>query len=199
MATRDGSRRAVGCSVHTGWAVLVVIAGPPAEPSIVARHRIELADEKGRFVYHRAGEMALADAANFIDRATNEALSKAAAAFDALAAGAGKPSPLAAVGIIESNTVLPSSLEAILRSHASIHTAEGALYRRALHAAARRHELAAIGVPSKELHARAAAAIGVKAEALPAWLAELGRAAGRPWGRDEKDAVLVACVARAAR
>jgi hypothetical protein len=190
----------LGCSVHTGWAVLVVVAGPAKSPTVVARRRVELAEnEEARFVYHRAEEMALADAAKLVDRRSAEALAKAIDAFESLAVDAGKASALAAVGIIETSSVLPSSLEAILRSHASIHTAEGVLYRRALAEAARKKQLAVVGVPSKQLHARAAAAIGVKAEALPAWLAELGRAVGRPWGRDEKDAVLVACVARAAR
>ena len=190
----------VGCSVHTGWAVLVVVAGPAKAPSIVARRRVELAeDEQARFVYHRAEEMALAEAAKLVDRRSREALAKATTAFEAVANDVGKEAPLAALGIIESNRVLPSSLEAILRSHASIHTAEGALYRGALEEAARKKKLAVVRVSSKQLPTRAAAAIGVKAEALPAWLAELGRAAGRPWGRDEKDALLVACVALAAR
>jgi hypothetical protein len=39
----------------------------------------------------------------------------------------------------------------------------------------------------------------VKAAALPQWLTERGRAVGRPWGRDEKEALLVACIALAAR
>ena len=108
-----------------------------------ARRRVELAeDEQARFVYHRAEEMALAEAAKLVDRRLREALAKATTAFEAVANDAGKESPLAAVGIIE-EIVSPSSLEAILRLHASIHTAEGALYRGALEEAARKKKLAA--------------------------------------------------------
>jgi len=191
---------ALGCSVHTGWAALVVVSGPVKAPSIVARRRVELAeDDEARFVYHRAAEMALADAVTLVDRRAREALAKATLALDAIVADLGQRLPLTAVGIVESTSALPSSLEAILRSHASIHTAEGVLYRRALGDAARAKKLAVVGVSSKLLQAKAAAAIGVGADALPDWLAERGRAAGRPWGRDQKDALLVACVALAAR
>jgi hypothetical protein len=120
-------------------------------------------------------------------------------AFDALGRDLETNARLEAAGIVEANSVLPSSLEAILRSHASIHTAEGVLFRKAIDTAARGKKLTVVGVPSKQLHARAAAQIGVKAEALPDWLTELGRAVGRPWGRDEKEALLVACVALSAR
>jgi hypothetical protein len=189
---------ALGCSVHTGWAVVVAVSGPAKAPSIVARHRVELAEnQEARFVYHRARELPLAEAETLVDRRSREALVKASAAFDAIAADLG--TSLASVGIIASNSALPSSLRAILESHASIHTAEGVLFRRAIEEAARRRKLAVLGVPSKQLHARAAAAIGVDADDLPEWLAERGRAAGRPWGRDQKDALLVACVALAAR
>jgi hypothetical protein len=191
---------ALGCSVHTGWAVLVAVSGPVKAPSIVARHRVELAEnDEARFVYHRAAEMARTDAATLVDRRSREALAKASSALDAIVADLGKKAPLRAIGIIESNRPVPSSLEAILASHASIHTAEGALYRNALGEASHERKLAVVGVSSKSLQAKASAAIGIDADALPDWLAELGRAAGRPWGRDHKDALLVACVALAAR
>src|SRR6185295_5981428 len=54
--TASSARRmiALGCSVHTGWAVVVAISGPAKAPSIVARHRVELAEnQEARFAYHR--------------------------------------------------------------------------------------------------------------------------------------------------
>jgi hypothetical protein len=49
----------VGCSVGTGWAVLVSIAaeGPDfAEPEVVDRRRVDLVPGPDRFAYHLAAE-----------------------------------------------------------------------------------------------------------------------------------------------
>jgi hypothetical protein len=180
--------------------VLVAIAGPRSDPTVLVRRRVALVPygEEGA-VYHAAEEMQLADAARLVERASADACARAEQALDALAADIGADARLGAAGIVESNSALPSSLETILRSHALIHTAEGVLYRRAIDAAARRRELAVVGVPSKQLAARAALQVGVRADALAAWVIERGRAVGRPWGRDEKDALLVACIALGSR
>jgi hypothetical protein len=200
MAAPNALRSAVGCSVHTGWAVLVAILGPASDPSVAIRRRVALVPygEDGA-AYHAAEEMALADAEVLVNRASAQAVTKAADAFDALATDLGTDAPLEAVGIVESNSSLPSSLEVILRSHALIHSAEGALFRRALETAASGRKLTVLGVPSKQLHARTALRLGLRADALSSWLAERGRAVGRPWGRDEKEALLVACLALSAR
>ncbi len=197
---RKAPAMAAGFSVHTGWAVLVAIVGRASDPTVVLRRRVALVPygDEGA-VYHAAREMALPDAAAAIERASKEAIAKALQVIDALAGDMAEETRLEAVGIVEANSVLPSSLEAILRSHALIHTAEGALFRRAIETAARDRKLAVIGVRSKELHARAAATLGMQEQVLPSWLAERGRDVGRPWGRDEKEALLVACVAFGAR
>jgi hypothetical protein len=74
----------------------------------------------------------------------------------------------------------PVQLAGVLRSHAWMHAAEGVLYREAVLAAAR----------DRGYLARA-----VEASVLPAAVdavETLGRAAGRPWRRIEKDAARAA-------
>jgi hypothetical protein len=100
-----------------------------------------------------------------------------------------------AVGVVVGKSVLPSSLDAILRSHLLIHSAEGDLFRRVILEAAQDLKLRSLAVSSKDLGAAASGALGVTAQRLPQWLTDFGKTVGRPWARDEKDAFLVACLA----
>jgi hypothetical protein len=75
---------------------------------------------------------------------------------------------------------VPGQLAGVLRSHAWMHAAEGALYRQAVLAAATECGWAAHAV---ELSALPAAEQAVKA---------LGQAAGRPWRHIERDAARAA-------
>jgi hypothetical protein len=75
---------------------------------------------------------------------------------------------------------LPVKIEDVMCSHAWMHAAEGVLYREAVLAAARRcgwaaHAVELSSLPAAEQH-----------------LSEIGRAAGRPWRRIEKDAARAA-------
>ena len=53
---------ALGFRVHSGWAVLVVLAGPVETPTILDRRRIEIADvemEGSKQPYHAAERLNL--------------------------------------------------------------------------------------------------------------------------------------------
>jgi hypothetical protein len=158
-----------------------------------------VADRDEAAVYHAAAELPLAEAAKLVERASAGAIARARGAFDAFDADFGTQSRLSAAGIVEANGAPLPSLAAILRSHALIHSAEAVLFRSAIAAAGRERNIIVVGARSKELQTRAATAIGVEVEDVAAWVVERGRAVGRPWGRDEKDALLVACVALTAR
>jgi len=75
---------------------------------------------------------------------------------------------------------VPGSVATVLRSHAWMHAAEGVLYRDAVLAAARRCGLRAHAVDAATLP---------EADDI---LRDLGRDAGRPWRRIEKDAARAA-------
>ncbi len=196
---------ALGLRAHTGWAAAVVLAGPVDDPRLVLRRRLTLV--AGRLPeaaqpYHAASERPddLAAAAALIARTERAATDRAASALRALveattAAGA----RVAAAGVVLGGGRPLPPLAAVLRSHAAVHAAEGELYRRVLVEACAACDLPSRGVPGRDLYAHAAAALDRDEEELRARLAALGRAAGPPWARDEKECALAAWVALAAR
>lgn len=159
------ARRALGISIHTGWAACVVVAGSPSQPEIIANEVIEMLGDDERFCFHMAAEMDRAAAPAWIARARVKALANATRALAPLAAQA----RICAL-IARSNPA--GDLDEVLASHQRIHGAEGAFYRDVL---------------------RAACPIPVKLVA-PASLdpTSIGKLAPPPWGRDQKLAALAA-------
>jgi hypothetical protein len=185
---------ALGFSVHTGWAMAVAASGPMPVPKLLHRARIDLGlSPESSEVFHVAAEMAPAEAKRHVERCTKMAAQKARAELQTLATAL-TASPRA-VGVVVSKGALPSSLDAVLRSHLMIHGAEGALYRTAILDAARELRLKVRSIPANELAESAAAVLKLAPSRLPQWLTDFGRTVGRPWGRDEKDAFLAACLA----
>jgi hypothetical protein len=84
------------------------------------------------------------------------------------------------VAVVVKPVSVPGNLAGILRSHAWMHAAEGMLYRQAVLAAATACRWTAQAVEQS--------ALPTAEQALDA----LGRAAGRPWRRIEKDAARAA-------
>lgn len=168
------ARTAVGFSVHTGWAAMVAVGGV-RKPEVLARQRVALV-AGNRFVYHAAMDIELAAAARQIAAAAKEAERSAFQAIDLVRA----EHAVGRCAIVASPSSPPDELAAIVRAHPLIHTAEGALYRDAILAAASRHRLQVELFPPKTLSADAAE------------LAEAGRGIGPPWGKDQKLAALAA-------
>jgi hypothetical protein len=168
------ARVAVGFSVHTGWAAMVAIGGG-RKPEVLMRERLALV-AGNRFVYHAAAEMELRAAARLVAAAAKEAQENAFDAIDQLR----KNHALDGCAVVAGPAAPPDDLAAIVRAHPMIHTAEGALYRDAILAAAARHRLAAELFPPKTLPADAAE------------VADAGRGIGPPWGKDQKLAALAA-------
>jgi hypothetical protein len=96
------------------------------------------------------------------------------------------------VGILESAGRKGGSLAEILKSHASIHTADGDHFRNALAAAAARRGLTALRVRTRDLEVEAATAIRKAPQALQQAVGRLGLEVGPPWGADQKAAALLA-------
>ena len=191
------ARAALGFSPHVGWAAVVAISGPRDAPRVVAKHRIDLATtfETGA-VYHAAQALPIAEADALV-RASEQRF--AAAARDGIAALAAELrgrglDPVASAVLAGSARPLPP-LASILRSHALVHAAEGALYRSVLAGASEACAIPAALVPARELAPRVAAASGFPEARLSSALAEMGKASGRPWARDQKDAALAAWLA----
>ncbi len=197
MASPGAPPAALGFSPHVGWAAVVAISGARAAPAVVAKRRVEMATtfETGA-VYH-AGQKLPLERAEALVRSSEQAFEATARATIAaivaeLRARGLDPSAAAILG--GGGRSLPE-LGTILRSHALVHAAEGALYRRALQRASEACGLAAALVPSSGLAARVAGAAGIPEERVASALAEIGEASGRPWARDQKEAALAAWLA----
>jgi hypothetical protein len=185
----------LGIAPHSGWAVVVIVAGTAATPRVLARERLELAEDRlsgSRQPYHAIEELPLPEArrrvAGFeasaagLARAALERLLERAAADGATARGA---------GILDSAGRSGVTLEAILASHALIHTADGQHFRAALAGGCEALGLAVTRVPQRELTSRATAVLRRPAAELAATVAALGRTLGPPWGADQKSAALL--------
>ncbi len=194
------SEAAIGFSTHSGWAVLVAVAGPPSQPSVALRRRVELSRRTPRQPFHAAEGRPFAAAESLIRRSTEEARARAdravqeadeelrAAGHELVASGlllaAGRPLP---------------GLREILGSHALIHAAEGELFRDVLRQASRSCGLRVAEARDRDLEALAARSLRRAAAELQRRLAEWGKAMGPPWTRDEKRAALVAWLALGSR
>jgi len=207
MASTTPNRRdppaALGFSVHTGWAAAVLLAGPLDEPQVLARERVVLADEEhfdeSRFVYHGSQERSLVDAERAVRATTKVAHAQAEQAVRALITTAGqRRHRVIGSGVALAPRKLPG-LADILRAHTLIHAAEGELFGRALVAGSEAAGLTALSVAPKAIPARAAAALGVKEEALAERIIALGKRAGRPWAQDQRVAAMLALVVLAER
>jgi hypothetical protein len=171
----------IGVVTRTGSAVLLALAGPADAARFMARREVGLAPAAlPAQPYHAAADLDLAAAEEMISRVEQAAEDAAATGLDAVAGSLPDGAAVLGVAVVVKAVSLPGGLADIMRSHAWMHAAEGVLYREAVLAAARR-----CGWPA---HA-------VEVSALPAaepHVGTIGRAAGRPWRRIEKDAVRAA-------
>ena len=192
---------AIGLRVHSGWAALVALGGRSSSPGVVDRRRLEMADDaEARQPYHTAEGRPLKEAAALLDRYAKRARTRAAeglsAALDELQ-GKGCE-PRVAVILAASGRPLPG-LEAVLASHALIHTADGEHFRDALAAAAETRGLRVQRIRERELMGAAQAALGRPGAELQAALLAWGKPLGPPWTADQKLGALAAWIALAGR
>lgn len=193
---------AIGLRAHSGWAALVAVAGTPRSPDVLARRRIELSDpgfEGSKQPYHAAEGKPPAKAAKIIDRCAANAGRLARQAFREVIAEL-QASGRRVVGcglLLASGRPLPA-IEAVLASHALIHTADGELFRNALAAAGEENGWTITRVRERDLSTAAAAGLRVPAEELQSRVNALGRSLGPPWTQDQKLAATVGWLALAA-
>lgn len=169
----------IGVVTRTGSAVAVALDGTAAAPRFRARREIELVPF-GLVTqpYHAAAGLDLATARELIAQVEAAAEKTAAAGLLAVADQA-QASAVHAVAVVVKAVSVPGRLADIVRSHAWMHAAEGALYRQAVLAAAE------CGWTARAVEQSAL-------PSAPQALDAVGQAAGRPWRRLEKDATRAA-------
>jgi hypothetical protein len=190
---------AIGCRTHSGWAVLVIVAGTVDAPRILDRRRIVIADPAipgSKQPYHTAEKLPFKRAERLIMRCTERSRVLARQEFRAAVDHARSSGhEVAGCGILlASGRPLPD-LAATLASHPLIHTAEGELYRNAIADASRAMNVPVTGVQERDVLARASAVLGKSATELQSYLQKMGRELGPPWTEDEKHATLAAWLA----
>ncbi len=195
-------RAALGLRAHSGWAVLVVITGPPDGLTVIDRRRIEIADPEirgSKQPYHAAERLPLVRAEEYLSRCCRRTKLLAGRAVSAIVADLrGKGHDVVGCGILASSARPLTTLAATLASHALIHTAEGELFRNALIEASEQCKVPVTRMKEKELYAQGAEALGMPVAELQRRVTELGRPLGPPWSQDEKYAGLAGWMVLAA-
>jgi hypothetical protein len=188
--TKDSNSIGLGWRVHSWWAVVVAVSGPPASPVIVHRERVTLIDDASLHEpYHAAAALPLAEAPPLIRSVEDAAAATAEAAIRGFISSLG---PVAAVGVVGGNRRLPE-LPQILVKHARLHEAERDLYERAIIEGASRAGLPVTTIPATgALFDHASHVLGV---ALEPSLAALATSIGPPWQKNYKEATAAALVA----
>jgi len=187
---------------HSGWAALVALAGDARSPRIALRRRVEMADPDdgaAKQPYHAAEDLKLARARSLLKRLSDDARARARRALgDALKELRRTGfAPRSAV-VLQASGRLPDRLEAILASHAFIHSADGEHFREALAHACTRAGLTVSRLPEREILASAVAALRLSPDELQDRVAAMGREMGPPWTADQKMAAMAAWLQLAA-
>jgi hypothetical protein len=173
-----------------------MLGGTALAPRVLARERVALTEEGlegAKQPYHALEGLPLPEARRRLERFEASATRLAVSALQALLQRAeGVGLRLRSVGILDASGGSGATLEAILASHALIHTADGNHFRAALAHGCEAQGLVVARVAQRELPARAAAALKRTPPQLAQVLAGLGAGLGAPWGADQKSAALLA-------
>ena len=192
---------ALGFRAHSGWAAAVAVAGSPGQPLILDRRRIETADPAiggSKQPFHAAEPLSFAEAQRLIERCRSSSGRLADSAVSAMLEDISRQGyRVAHAGILTASGRPLPGLDAILKSHALIHTAEGEFFREVLIEACEHRSLVVATVKEREVWDRSAASSGLSVSELERGIGELGRRLGPPWRQDEKMASLAAWLALA--
>jgi hypothetical protein len=191
---------AFGIKAHSGWAALVVLGKRGGEPQVVERSRLELVERDdaawAKQPYHAAEHLKPAAARDLVERgiATAHRIAvREIRAAEQRARDAGHE--VDACGVLTVAPMPAWTVDEILAVHFRMHKAEGVLFRDALVRAAGECGLRCVEVLEKQVNERAERALATPLASLRETLASLGKTAGPPWGKDQKDASLAAMIA----
>ena len=188
---------ALGFHAHSGWASLVVVGRRGSEIVIASRRRVELVDDVcDKQPYHAAEHLAPQEARDAVARSIANAQAIAIREFRAaIAHEQARNNAVAACAVLVGSPMPAWTVDEILAVHFRMHTAEGVLFRDVLIRASRHCGIPSVEIPAKTLLSHAAKVLATPAARLKTQVAALGKAAGPPWGKDQKDAALAALVA----
>ena len=186
-----------GLKAHSGWAALVALGKNGANFVVVDRSRLELVEEEwAKQPYHAAEELEPNKARDVVKRGIDAAHRIARRELKAaLKRERDRGNEVIACAILVGTPMPDWSVEQILAVHFRMHQAEGVLFRDALQSATKASELKLVTLPEKTLLQEAEKSLRTPASDLLKTVSALGKSAGPPWGKDQKDAALAALVA----
>jgi hypothetical protein len=191
-------RVAIGLKARTGRAILVALGGDVREPRLVERSQMKLLPDGAFAPYHAAEALEPAQARESVRRDIESAHRLAASGIREAAQRIAQAGHDLCGGAVLVGAGMPQwSTDEILAVHVRMHQAEGVLFRDVLVAGVRDCGLASTTLPDKSALEEAATRLALSRARLDELLALLGRSAGPPWGKDQKEAAAAALVALA--
>ena len=189
------TKAALGFKPRTGKSTVIAVSGKAEAPVILVKALAQVAFtfEEGA-IFHVAQEKPFADARvflrdrerAFVARAREELTRIIGSEIEIVGAVLAAPPP----------KQLPP-LESILKAHPLVHAAEGELYRRVFAEACSALGAQPERVPAEALASRVGKAVGLSPTKVAAHLAAMGKASGKPWAAEQKEAALAAWLALA--
>jgi len=188
---------ALGLKVRTGRAAVVAVAGPAKTSRIVGKTRIDVAVsfEEGA-VFHACQELPSDKARERIESSRRIFTKRAEEGLAAFVAELSLKVRAVGMGVKAIKPLPP--LESILKSHPLVHAAEIDLYRSVFGDACSAVGTRPAMYPVDALTKRIAAALAWTTARVAVHLAAMGKASGRPWAAEQKEAALAAWLALAA-
>jgi hypothetical protein len=186
---------AVGFRVKSGFAIAIVLRGPAAAPTAVARHIVELSDPhvvETRQPYHHGlytheeDPRALTQRVKIVERCAMRSIA-ALLANPSLAGCRG-------AGLVVGSLIDPCTVG---NPHIRAHASEGQLFRTVLTSALESHGIRCEIVVEKQLGAAAAARLKRRDADIKRTVSRFGKEVGGPWRADEKAASTAAWLALA--
>ena len=191
-------RVAIGLKPRTGRAVMVLVGGEPDAPVFVECREIALLPPGGFAPYHVAADLPQPERQASIDRAVADARGMAEQALrDAMRRCRKAGNEVVNCGVLIGKGMPAWTTDEIIAVHIRMPAAEGEMFRDVLVEGARACKLGPATLPDRSAFESAAQALRMKPAQLEAKLAELGKAAGPPWRKPEKEAAAAALVALA--
>ena len=189
-------RAAIGVKARTGRAILVALGGSAGAPRFIERREMKLLPDDAFAPYHAAEGLAPAAAEANVKRDVAHAHRLAEDGIRAAQRRLEESGhDVKGCGVLVGKGLPKWSTQEILAVHVRMHAAEGELFRDVLVAAAKACELSLTTLPEKSALEEAAKALGISRTKLDALVAALGKQAGAPWGKDQKEAGAAALVA----
>ena len=191
---------ALGLKAHSGWAALIAVGQHDGTLALVDRRRLELVDRDeaswAKQPYHAAEGLPARDAREVVERGLTAARRHATREVrDAVTRIEREGHIIDGCAVLMGQPMPDWSVDDILAVHFRMHKAEGVLFRDALARAAKACGQRLVEIPEKTLQDHARQALGAPPAALAKRIATLGKTAGPPWGKDQKDAALAAMIA----